>query len=249
VQRPEHEIPLDEAALLIAAHARPELDVASQLQRLDALAASCPEPTLDALLVHLFGSEGFRGNRERYHDPDNSYLDRVLDRRLGIPITLSIVVIEVGRRLRLPLAGVGMPGHFLIRHDGIPPVYVDAFENGRMLDDAGCATRFHQLYPGVAFDPRYLQPAPPLSVLARILANLKAIFASQEDFAALAGVLELRVAIPGMPAEERVELSRALSGAGRFVDAARELERIAEVVPEQAGTLRAEAAGLRARLN
>jgi regulator of sirC expression with transglutaminase-like and TPR domain len=249
VQRPEHEIPLDEGALLIAAHAHPEFEVGPQLRRLDELAEGCQAATLDALLVHLFETEGFHGNTERYHDPDNSYLDKVLDRRAGIPITLSVLVIEVGRRLGLPLTGVGMPGHFLVRHEGIPPVYIDAFERGRMLDDAGCADRFHELYPGVAFDPRFLQPAGTRSILARMLTNLKAIFAVQEDYAALAGVLELRVAIPGMPAEERVELSRVLSAAGRFADAARELERIAEVVPEQAATLGAEAAALRARLN
>jgi regulator of sirC expression with transglutaminase-like and TPR domain len=249
VQRPESEIALDEAALVIAAAARPEVDVQAELVRLDALAAACAEPTLDALLDRLFRVEGLRGNSVDYHDPANSYLDQVLTRRVGIPITLSVVTMEVGRRLGVRLEGVGMPGHFLVRHVSTPPVYVDAFEGGRLLDGDDCVDRFHRLYRGVAFDPRYLQPVGPRAILARMLANLKAVFTSRQDHLALARVLELRVAIPGVLQEERVELSQALASAGQFGEAADALERLAEEIPAQGETLVSEATGLRARLN
>ena len=104
VEGPESALPLDEAALLIADHAYPELDVAAQLARLDALALSCFAPTLDALVEHLFVDENFHGNADDYYDPRNSFLNDVLDRRVGIPITLSVLTMEVGRRIGVPVA-------------------------------------------------------------------------------------------------------------------------------------------------
>ena len=115
VRGPESECRLDLGAMLIAAHARRDLDVDEQLTRLDKLAASCGEPTLDGLTRHLFQEEELQGDIEEYSHPRNSLLDSVLDRRRGIPITLSVVVLEVGRRLGVPLEGIGMPGHFLVR--------------------------------------------------------------------------------------------------------------------------------------
>jgi len=137
VALPDDEIPLDEAALLIAAQARPELDVGAELGRLDELAGGCGEATLDGLAQHLFTDLGFHGNTEHYQDPDNSYLDQVLERRVGIPIALSVVTMEVGRRLGVALDGVGMPGHFLVRHRADPATFLDPFDHGRRLDDQG----------------------------------------------------------------------------------------------------------------
>src|SRR5437764_7768135 len=134
VARPEDKIPLDEAALLIAYQARPGLDIGAGLARLDDLAASCNPPTFDGLVRHLFDDLGFRGNVEHYQDPDNSYLDQVLQRRLGIPISLSVLTMEVGRRLGIGLDGVGMPGHFLVRPAAAPATFADPFDGGRRLD-------------------------------------------------------------------------------------------------------------------
>ena len=108
--------PLDEACLLISAHARPGLNTAHYLARLDALAGEILPPTFDGLLRELFGRCGFHGNQDAYYDPRNSFLDQVIERRVGIPITLSLVYIEVGQRCGLPLVGVGFPGHFLVKH-------------------------------------------------------------------------------------------------------------------------------------
>ena len=110
--RSEPDLALDEAALVIAAQANPELDVGGQLRRLDELAASLPEAGVASLCRGLFGELGLRGDTKHYDDPRNSYLDQVLNRRLGIPISLSVLLIEIGRRQGLVLEGVGMPGHF-----------------------------------------------------------------------------------------------------------------------------------------
>ncbi len=141
----EAAVPLDEAALLIAAHAHPGLDVHAELAKLDALAESCFAPTLDALTRHLFVDLGFRGNRRQYYDPRNSFLDDVVARRIGIPISLSVLAIVVGRRLGVPLAGVGLPGHFLVRDRVDAEVFVDPFDGGAVLDRAGCERAFRRV--------------------------------------------------------------------------------------------------------
>ncbi|HMC70976.1 MAG TPA: transglutaminase-like domain-containing protein, partial [Mycobacteriales bacterium] len=110
----EPALPLDEIAFLIAAHAHGGLDVDAQLTRLDELADQVRDPTLDGLRRLLFRDLGFTGNEGDYYDARNSFLDDVLDRRTGIPISLAVLTMEVGRRVGVPLAGVSMPGHFLL---------------------------------------------------------------------------------------------------------------------------------------
>lgn len=249
VQGPEEDLHLDEAALLIAAHAHPELDLAAHLGTLDRLAEGCPAPTLEALLHHLFDVEGFRGNTEAYADPRNSYLDDVLERRLGIPISLGVVVIEVGRRLGLPLSGVNMPGHFLVRHDGIVPVVIDPFHRGRLMEWADCEALLRTVHPAVTeLDTSMLAPAPARVVLARMLANLKQLFTAADDARSLVWVLRLRSSIPGVPLQDSVELAETLAALGRFDEAAGIYEGMAEA-SGQAERLEARASRLRARLN
>ena len=249
VSRPEPAIPLDEAALLIAATAQPGLDVEAHLARLDDLAAGCPEPTLEGLRRHLFEELGFTGNREEYGDPRNSFLDQVLDRRRGIPISLSIVTVEVARRLGVGLVGVGMPGHFLVGVVDDPQVFLDPFGGGQVLDPAGCEALFRELGGTGPFFPAYLDPVGPRAILTRMLANLQNLFVPG-DLAAAAWVLELRVAIPGPSKEERRDLARALGGLGRFSAGAAELDRVANLFPpDEAQALHAEAIALRARSN
>jgi regulator of sirC expression with transglutaminase-like and TPR domain len=248
VARPEEEIALDEAALLIAAHARPDLDVSAELGRVDDLAAGCKEPTLDGLTHHLFDELGFRGNRDRYQDPENSYLDQVLSRRTGIPISLSVVTMEVGRRVDVALDGVGMPGHFLVRHRAEPGTFLDPFGGGRRLDAAGCREIFSGL-GGTGWDDAYLAPVGPRVILSRMLLNLQGIFLPA-DLRSAAWVVELRLTIPGVPVAERLALARALGSMGRFGSAAAELDRVADGLPdEEAVTVRAESRALRARAN
>ena len=248
VARSDDEIPLDEAALLIAAHARPELDVAAELGRLDELAAGCKEPTLEGLTHHLFDELGFRGNTEHYQDPDNSYLDQVVRRRLGIPITLSVLTMEIGRRIGVALDGVGMPGHFLVRHRADPGTFLDPFGSGRRLDAAGCQEIFTNL-GGTGWQDSYLDPVATRAILSRMLINLQGLFLPA-DLRSAVWVLELRLTIPTLPVAERLGLARALGSMGQFGSAAAALDQVAEELPsDEAAAVRAESRGLRARHN
>jgi len=174
VRRPDAEIDLGAAALAIAATEYPELDIGHYLARLDELAAGLPA-TADAVVTRLFHELGLRGNEADYYDARNSFLSDVLDRRLGIPITLSVVFLEVARRVGLGAAGVGFPGHFLVR---VGEVVLDPFHRGvrRTLD----------------------RPHPPVGnryILNRMLENLRTIYrrrrdaAREERIAALVAVL------------------------------------------------------------
>ncbi|MFP5319369.1 MAG: SirB1 family protein [Acidimicrobiia bacterium] len=251
VEGPEDELPLDRAALLIAAHAYPDLDVDAHLAELDDLAARCPDRSFEGWRRYLFEDLRFTGDVEDYYDPANSFLNEVLRRRTGLPITLSVLGMEVGRRLGVPLVGVSMPGHFLLEHVGAATrTWVDPFSGGRVLDRAGCEERFH-LVNGAStpFLETYLEPVRPRAILGRMLANLKAIYANRGNLEGLAWVFALRLSIPGTPALERRDLARVLGSTGQFVQAAEALEDLAESLPGQATSLLAEAQALRARLN
>ncbi len=172
---------LGDAALLLASDCCDGVDEAEarrELDRLGALArerlASCPDDdSRAAALLSLLSDEGFRGNALEYQDPRNSYLDDVLVRRIGIPITLAIVAIEVGDRAGFPLRGISFPAHFLVRTEGEPPVVLDVF-HGRTMSHAECAERLRAvLGPNAAFDSSMLRAATVREVLARMIGNLK----------------------------------------------------------------------------
>jgi regulator of sirC expression with transglutaminase-like and TPR domain len=251
VRRPDGAIPLDEAALLIAAHARPGLEVDTQLARLDDLAAGAPagpEPSAaTALAQHLFVDLGFAGNRDDYSDPANSYLDRVLERRLGIPITLSVLMIEIGRRNAVPLEPVGMPGHFLV--GGAPGEWFDPFNAGVRLDLAGCARRFAETQGAARLLPEHLEPTPRRRVLERMLSNLQHVFVPDRSPDAV-WVTRLRLALPDLSPSTRGQLAALLGELGQFTEAAAQLDVVAGEIPGE-GSRRAAAAAtrLRARAN
>ncbi len=254
VRQPEATMPLDELALLIAAHARPGLDMAAEQARLDELADGVGERCVESLCRHLFVDKGFAGNHDDYYDPANSYLDEVLERRLGIPISLGVVMIEVGRRAGIDLVGVSMPGHFLVRstgESGDDVRLLDPFDGGASLDRAACEGRARKLLgPAVAFDPAFLAPVGPRTIVARMLANLDAIAAARGDRAMLAWVVRLRAAMPGAPAVLQRRLAGSLAASCRFAEAADVLERLAATEPGgEPGDTLAAARRLRARLN
>jgi regulator of sirC expression with transglutaminase-like and TPR domain len=250
VSRPEGDIPVDEAALLIAAHNYPDLDVAAQLGRLDDLGDRCPAPTVDALRRHLFDDLGFSGDTHRYGDPRNSFLNDVMDRRVGIPISLSVLTMEVGRRLGLSLVGVGMPGHFLVRDDEDGAI-LDPFSGGRTLDPDDCRTLFRNVHgPGPAFGPQMLATAGPRAILVRLLANLRHLYLSAGDAPSSGWVYRLRATIPAETPAEQADVARALASVGRFVEAAETLEDLADqVTGAGADQARSRAVSLRALMN
>lgn len=236
---------LDEAALAIAAGADATLDAAVWLEELDRLAAGVTDR--ESLVRRLFVERGFAGNAADYADPDNSLLHRVLQRRLGIPITLAVVMLEVGRRAGVALEGVSMPGHFLIR-DPETSELLDPFDGGRVLDEAAAEARFRATTgagPDVAFTDALLAPAGTLDILDRMLANLAGVFRRRAASRDLEWVVRMRLALPEAPGAAAVELGEALAMRGRFREAAAEVEA-------RAGgdhRLLAAARGLRARLN
>lgn len=250
VGRPEADIPLDEAALLIAAHAYPDLDVGAQLGRLDGLAAGCGEPSVESLRRHLFDTLGFRGEARRYGDPRNSFLNDVMDRKVGIPISLSVLTIEVGRRLGLTLVGVGMPGHFLVRHEDGGEI-LDPFGGGRTLDPDDCQRLFRNVHgPGPAFGPQMLATAGPRAILVRMLTNLRHVYLAAGDAPSSGWVYRLRAAVPPETSADRADVARALASIGRFVEAAETLDELADQVSgEGAARARARAVSFRALLN
>src|SRR4051794_40007313 len=201
------EPPLDAACAFISACADSRVDPSKVVGDLDRLAAGCPEATVASLQHHLFGALGFRGNRDDYYDPTNSLLDKVLDRKVGIPITLSVVLMETGRRVGVPLVGIGAPGHFLVRHAHDTDVFIDAFNGGLIFDRAAAQRLVEQLQPGFSATDA-LEPVSNRAILLRMLANLKAIYLQRSDAVALAWVLELRLSLPGASQSEAQELAK-----------------------------------------
>jgi len=192
---PREQIDLALASLVIARDEYPDLDVAEYLRRIDELAQTLrgrlradisPADKLAMLNRYLFEELGFAGNSDDYYDPRNSYLNDVIDRKLGIPITLSVLYIEVGRRLGLPLAGVSFPGHFLVKctlRDGA--VVLDTYAKGASLGIKDLQKRLRVLSGGRDVAPeavmRMLTTAPPAEIVVRMLRNLKAIHDERGD--------------------------------------------------------------------
>jgi regulator of sirC expression with transglutaminase-like and TPR domain len=187
------EIDLARAALLVAAEEYAGLDTAHYLAELDRLASAvrqqlvgevAADRQIAGLNALLFGEEGFRGNGTHYYDPRNSYLNEVLDRRLGIPITLSLIYVEVGQRAGIPLCGVGLPAHFIVAYDAPQParLLIDPFNCGRMLSLADCEQMLQQAHGGsMRLQPAHLAPSAPRDVLVRLLTNLKLAYQRQGD--------------------------------------------------------------------
>ena len=220
-------VALDRASLAIAAHCRADpVDEAAALAELDRLGAAVSEPTPGAVVDLLFNAEGFGPNRGRFADPANSYLDLVVSRRLGIPITLAVVTVEVARRAGVALHGVGMPGHFLVG-TADPEVFIDAFD-GRFVDRSGAAAIFARFDSRQPFDDAFLQPTPPEAILLRMLNNLRTLHRRQRDAPSLPAVLELLTRLPGCPPDEFLRLGQALSTLGRPDEGARALEDAAD---------------------
>ncbi|MCU0700504.1 MAG: transglutaminase-like domain-containing protein [Myxococcaceae bacterium] len=242
---------LDLCALAIARLVSPEVDDAAVLETLDALGARVerrrslgPESGplaakdgLDALVSVLADEEGFSGDAHTYHSPDNSSLPRVLERRRGLPITLSVLYAEVGRRAGLAVEGVGLPGHFIARLGG---VYFDPFGGGRRLsrDELEALVARAQ----VAFSPKQLEPVPVRAIAWRMINNLKGTWLQQAENERALQAVDLLLALePNHPAELRLRAS-LLVDLGAFVAALADLEhclKLAKDAGDEAGLTRA----------
>jgi regulator of sirC expression with transglutaminase-like and TPR domain len=212
---PGVDVPLLESAASLIVDAYPAADPTAvvaqvrtwsdQLARRIAPDMGCGHRLL--MLNHFFFEElGFAGNRDRYDDADNSYLNRVIERRRGIPISLSVLYIEIGRALGLRLAGIAFPGHFLVRLErSTGASVIDVFYRGSMLSEGDLQRRLQAAYAGAAPHPLpvYLRPAAHRDVLVRWLTNLKRIHANAHDWARLLKVADRLVALRPAAVEER----------------------------------------------
>jgi regulator of sirC expression with transglutaminase-like and TPR domain len=187
VTLPDAAIPLAEAALMIACEEYPQLELSPYIDELDHIAQSAqskrnpgdsPMETVHRINGVLFDAYGFRGNTDDYYDPRNSFFNDVLDRRIGIPITLSAVYIEVARRLDFRISGVGMPGHFLVKYsDRKEEFFIDAYNRGQILTQEDCRERLRAQYgDALEFHERLLGRATNRQILWRMLNNLKDIY-------------------------------------------------------------------------
>ncbi|HSE03936.1 MAG TPA: transglutaminase-like domain-containing protein [Methylomirabilota bacterium] len=226
VERPDDRIDLARAALLIAAAEHPGLSVDDHVARLTALAQAA-EPArraadalgrLHRLREFLFEELGFAGDHDDYFDPRNSHLNEVLDRRLGIPITLSLVLIEVGRRLDLEMEGIGLPGHFITgaRVAG-EQVLLDPFNRGALLTIESCRELVGRaLGRPVRLAPEHFAPVSNRQFLTRMLANLKGVYWRREAWDQVVRVIDRLLVLNPASAGERRDRGAAWSNMGRL---------------------------------
>lgn len=192
LQRPTAQVSLARAALYIAQEDYPHLVVNDYLAMLDRMAKTLeqrlpqdryPLKIIRAINDYLFGELNFSGNSVDYYDPRNSFLNDVLERRVGIPITLSLVYLELADRVGFPMAGVSMPGHFLIRPTvNEMDIFVDPFHRGEIMFEQDCRERLKQMFGDPAqLEPQHLISITPVTFLVRILTNLKLIYLQNRD--------------------------------------------------------------------
>jgi regulator of sirC expression with transglutaminase-like and TPR domain len=259
---------LAEACLLAAQDEYPDVDVAGCVAQLDAIAATIrgrlpadafPEQKVAAINRHLFDELGFAGNVEAYYDPRNSYLNQVLERRVGIPITLAIVYLEVGRRLALAVRGVGFPGHFLVKvrlRGG--ELVLDPFDAGEPRSERDLRSRLEQVLPkhraaAADLEP-FLEPATPREILARVLRNLKSIYLQAGALEAALAVMHRMLLVVPESAEELRDRGLVYARLNCFRPAAADLQNYLRRRPDapDAAEMRAKLAELKAaagRLN
>ncbi len=243
VRRSESDLELARAALLVAQEQYPQISVEMYLARLDALAEeargrlgeeTAPLLVLQEVMATLYGRHGFTGNRDAYYDPRNSFLNDVLDRRTGIPLTLGIVLLEVGWRLGLPLEGVSFPHHFLVRYRGEEvDLLLDPFDGGRARMEDEAQELLDRVYGGmVRIQPAFLETATRREMLSRLLNNLKTIYLNTGDELRALGVVERLLLLRPDAASERRALGMLLARMGRRDEAVDELRRYLATGPD-----------------
>jgi regulator of sirC expression with transglutaminase-like and TPR domain len=230
-------IELDRAALALARLEYPDLDPAPYITQLDDYASAIADRTRDLSdgerFIHtanawLFGEQGFQGNRNDYYNAENSCLNRVLETRMGIPITLSLVYMEVARRLAKPVKGIGLPGHFVIQYDDSDySTYIDPFNGGVLLDADGCA----RLVEVDSLDAEDLAPVGKRSVMMRVINNLRQVYFAKHQPEHALRVLDLLIEADPSSADEYKQRGVALMQLRRIGQAVSQFSRYLELAP------------------
>ncbi|MBN2243461.1 MAG: transglutaminase family protein [Acidobacteria bacterium] len=249
---------LDRVALTLAMEEYPDLDLPHYLKRLDTLAARvevligrerAPAGIIEGINEVLFVQEGLRGDSEDYYNPKNCYLNEVLDRRLGIPITLSVVFMETAKRIGFPTAGVGFPGHFLVKHAaGDREIIIDPFNLGRILTRKDCRELLDKMgRSALPMNDSLFEPLGNRAIITRILYNLKGMYEeSEQDSKALSVIEKILLLNPGIPSEMR-DRGLLYMQAGLFAKALSDLEYYLDhsIAPEDLSSIEAHIKTLR----
>ncbi|MDJ0510937.1 MAG: transglutaminase-like domain-containing protein [Crocosphaera sp.] len=213
--QPDHQINLAKAALIYAKYEYAKLEIKEYLNRLDSIAEEIkynlpsnlyPLKVIKRINQYLFDELGFMGNKEDYYNPRNSYLNQVIDKKTGIPITLSVIYLEIAKRLNFPMVGIGMPGHFLIRpqFENVG-IFVDVFNQGEILFKEDCELKLQEIYQQpVKLEPHFLAPVSNQQILGRMLTNLKYIYLNRQEYPKMLRIIELLLQLfPNHPIEIR----------------------------------------------
>lgn len=243
VSQGDEEINLARAALMVAREEYPQLPEGRYLGRLDQLAEEArdrlddegaPLLVLQTLLTTLYERVGFKGNREAYYDPRNSFLNDVLDRKLGIPLTLGIVVLETGWRLGLPLEGVNFPGHFLVRFKGDTlRLLIDPYDGGRIRFEDEAQELLDRVYGGmIRVHESFLKASTRREMLIRLLMNLKSLYLNVRDHRRALAVVERILLIRPISVAEVRDKGVILAKLGRKEEALEQLNAYLNAVPE-----------------
>ena len=235
INQPDSSIDLAKAALYIALEEYPNLEAHEYLNILDTMAdevrdrlpaQNYPLRVIQTINRYLYEDLQFAGNDADYYDPRNSFLNQVIDRRTGIPISLSLVYLEVAKRIDFPMVGIGMPGHFLIKPDfADAAIFVDAFNGGEILFTEDCQDRISQIYgQPMELQPAFLAPVSRRQFLGRMLGNLKAIYLQQRDAVRVLGAIERILLLFPDALGERRDRGILYYQLGRFTEARSDLQ-------------------------
>ncbi|MEX0267618.1 SirB1 family protein [Leptolyngbyaceae cyanobacterium UHCC 1019] len=243
IRQPDEAINLERAALYIALEEYPDLDVDAYINALDEMAAAVKErmpaewyplKILKTIQQYLYEDLGYSGNRTEYYDPRNSFLNEVIDRRTGIPITLSMVYLAIARRINFPMVGINLPGHFIIRPIAEDmEIFVDPFHGGDILFLQDCEDLLVKVFDRrVALQPEYLAPVSNRQLLGRLLTNLKVIYVNQRNFPKAAQACErILLLFPDAPLEHR-DRGVLYYRSDRLAEARQDFERYLQLSPQ-----------------
>lgn len=236
ISAPDADIDLAKGALILAGDEYPDLEVEYYLARLDEMAgelegriasARNAQEVIEALNAYLFEELEFSGNVSEYYDPRNSYLNDVLERRMGLPITLCVVVLALARRLGLPIYGVGLPGHFVVKwQDAENEIVFDPFNGGEILDREGIKARVREtVHPAAPFQPSWLNAVGTKYILGRMLQNLKSVFVRTQELERAWRVVDKLLLLNPRAGEEIRDLGLLSLKLGAYRQAAISLEQ------------------------
>ncbi len=242
INQADQDINLAKAALYFSQAEYPYLDVEAYLNKLEQIAYNIapklPSPRYPLKVIqvinnYLYQELGFRGNNENYYDPRNSFLNQVIDHRLGIPISLAVVYLDIAQRLNFPMVGIGMPGHFIIRPDfQDAEIFVDVFNQGEILFPQDCEAKLQQIYlQPVKLQPQFLNPVSKRQIILRMLTNLKQIYLHQRDFdRAIAIINGMLLLYPDNPNELR-DRGLLYYELNRWEESCQDLENYLAILP------------------